>query len=210
MGVVEYEQGSRFPGTIGRTVEEPSTAWPAQQRAPDGAPNVLFVVLDDVGYGQLSCFGGLVETPNIDRIAAMGLRYANMHTTALCSPTRSCILTGRNHHSNDGAIVPPFATPPVFNRPYSIEAELEVPDHGAEGVLLAQGGDAGGYTFFVADSRPHFSYNYVGRERFDVACPDALSPGEHAVRFEFVPTGKPDIRNGIGVPGGVSSASMAS
>jgi arylsulfatase A-like enzyme len=71
---------------------------------------VLFFVLDDVGYGQLGCFGGLVETPNIDRVAASGLRYANMHTTALCSPTRSCILTGRNHHSNEVACIMELAT----------------------------------------------------------------------------------------------------
>ena len=71
---------------------------------------MLFFVLDDVGYGQLSCFGGLVETPNIDRVAAQGLRYANMHTTALCSPTRSCILTGRNHHSSGVACIMELAT----------------------------------------------------------------------------------------------------
>jgi Sulfatase len=81
---VEYPHGSGFPGVIGRTVEESSPAWPAPTRARDGAPNVLFVVLDDVGYGQLSSFGGMVETPNIDRVAASGLRYANMQTTALC------------------------------------------------------------------------------------------------------------------------------
>ena len=60
---------------------------------------MLFFVLDDVGYGQLSSFGGLVETPVLDSLAANGLRYTNMHTTALCSPSRGCILTGRNHHS---------------------------------------------------------------------------------------------------------------
>ena len=92
---VEYPPGAEFPGVIGRTVEESSPAWPAPLRARDGAPNVLFVVLDDVGYGQLSCFGGMVETPNIDRVAASGLRYANMHTTALCSPTRACIRRSR-------------------------------------------------------------------------------------------------------------------
>ena len=87
--LVEYPAGGEFPGVIGRTVQESSPAWPPPARAKDGAPNVLFFVLDDVGYGQLSCFGGLVDTPNIDRVAASGLRYANMHTTALCSPTRS-------------------------------------------------------------------------------------------------------------------------
>ena len=70
--VQEYRQGAEFPGVIGRTAEESSPAWPTPVRARDGAPNVLFVVLDDVGYGQLSCFGGLVETPNIDRVADSG------------------------------------------------------------------------------------------------------------------------------------------
>jgi arylsulfatase A-like enzyme len=109
-GIEEYRPGSAFPGAIGRTVEESSPAWPAPMRARDGAPNVLFFVLDDVGYGQLSSFGGLVDTPNIDRVAEQGLRYANMHTTALCSPTRSCILTGRNHHSSGVACIMELAT----------------------------------------------------------------------------------------------------
>jgi arylsulfatase A-like enzyme len=109
--VTEYQQGAaEFPGVIGRTVDESTPAWPAPARAKEGAPNVLFFVLDDVGYGQLSTFGGLVDTPNIDRVAASGLRYANMHTTALCSPTRSCILTGRNHHSSGVACIMELAT----------------------------------------------------------------------------------------------------
>jgi hypothetical protein len=65
----------------------------------DSLDQQYFELLDDFGYGQLSCFGGLVETPVIDSLAANGLRYTNMHTTALCSPSRGCILTGRNHHS---------------------------------------------------------------------------------------------------------------
>jgi arylsulfatase A-like enzyme len=108
--LVEYEQGTAFPGRIGRTIAESSPAWPRPLRAPAGAPNVVFLVLDDVGYGQLSTFGGLVRTPNIDRVASNGLRYTNMHTTALCSPTRSCILTGRNHHSNGVAAIMETAT----------------------------------------------------------------------------------------------------
>jgi arylsulfatase A-like enzyme len=110
MPVVEYPQGSRFPGRIGLTTTDSTPAWPQPIRAAEGAPNVLFFVLDDVGYGQLSAFGGLVETPNIDRVAASGLRFSNMHTTALCSPTRSCILTGRNHHSNGVASIMETAT----------------------------------------------------------------------------------------------------
>jgi len=85
---------------IGRYASESTPWWPEPPRAKDGSPNILYIVLDDVGYGQLSCFGGLCETPNLDRLAANGLRYSNFHTTALCSPTRACLLTGRNHHAN--------------------------------------------------------------------------------------------------------------
>ena len=99
MAIKTYKDGTPFTGVIGRTTEESSPAWPEPPRPPEGAPNVLFFVLDDVGYGQLSSFGGLVETPVLDSLAANGLRYTNMHTTALCSPSRGCILTGRNHHS---------------------------------------------------------------------------------------------------------------
>jgi arylsulfatase A-like enzyme len=94
-----------FNGVIGRTVAESTPWWPEPVRAPEGSPNVLYIVLDDVGFGQISCFGGLCETPNIDRLAANGLRYRNFHTTALCSPTRTCLLTGRNHHSNGMASI---------------------------------------------------------------------------------------------------------
>jgi arylsulfatase len=108
--LVEYKPGTAFPGKLGRTVAESSPAWPEPVRAKEGAPNVIFFILDDVGYGQMSAFGGLVNTPNIDRLAENGLRYTNMHTTALCSPTRSCVLTGRNHHSNGVAAIMETAT----------------------------------------------------------------------------------------------------
>jgi arylsulfatase len=98
--LAEYKPGTAFPGVVGHTIGESSPAWPRPLRAKEGAPNVLFIVLDDTGFGQLGCYGSPINTPNIDRLAEKGLRYSNMHTTALCSPTRSCILTGRNHHSN--------------------------------------------------------------------------------------------------------------
>ena len=100
MALTEYRPGTTFAGTIGRTPEESTPAWPAPLRAPEGAPNVVFVVIDDMGFGHLGCYGSPIATPNIDALAAEGLLYSNMHTTALCSPSRSCILTGRNHHSN--------------------------------------------------------------------------------------------------------------
>ena len=88
-----------FGGVIGRYRNESTPWWPEEVRPPDGAPNVLIVLLDDVGFAQFGCFGSDIDTPNFDRVAANGLRFTNFHTTALCSPTRACVLTGRNHHS---------------------------------------------------------------------------------------------------------------
>jgi arylsulfatase A-like enzyme len=88
-----------FRGRIGRYHWESEDHWPDEPAAPPGAPNVLVVVLDDVGFAQLGCFGSDIDTPHLDALAAGGLRYANFHTTALCSPTRACVLTGRNHHA---------------------------------------------------------------------------------------------------------------
>ena len=105
MALEEYKPGTRFPGVIGRTADQSEPAWPEPRRAGEGAPNVLFIVLDDTGFGQLGCYGSPISTPNLDKLAANGLLYNNMHTTALCSPTRSCILTGRNHHSNHVAAI---------------------------------------------------------------------------------------------------------
>ena len=100
MGLKEYKPGTAFSGVIGRTFDVSSPAWPEPLRAKEGAPNVLFIVQDDTGFGQMGCYGSPIATPNIDALAKDGLLFTNMHTTALCSPTRSCCLTGRNHHSN--------------------------------------------------------------------------------------------------------------
>jgi arylsulfatase A-like enzyme len=88
-----------FRGEIGRYYWESKAWWPPRRQPRGGAPNLLLVVLDDVGFAQLGCFGSDLATPHLDRLAAGGLRYTNFHTTALCSPTRACLLTGRNHHS---------------------------------------------------------------------------------------------------------------
>ncbi|MET9460378.1 arylsulfatase [Streptomyces canus] len=106
----EYKPGRSFPGVIGRTTDESTPAWPQPVRAVPGAPNVLMIVLDDTGYGQLGCYGSPIRTPNLDALAADGLLYTNMHTTALCSPSRSCIMTGRNHHANGMAAITELAT----------------------------------------------------------------------------------------------------
>jgi len=89
-----------FEGVIGRTLETSTPWWPPLPSAPVGAPNIVVVLLDDVGYAQFGCYGSDIATPTFDRLAANGLRYSNFHTTALCSPTRAALLTGRNHHTN--------------------------------------------------------------------------------------------------------------
>lgn len=87
-----------FPGRIGRFLADSEPHWPAAPTAK-GAPNVVLVVLDDTGFAHLGCYGSTIETGNIDRLAAEGLRYSGFHTTALCSSSRACLLTGRNHHA---------------------------------------------------------------------------------------------------------------
>jgi len=88
-----------FRGKIGLRTSDSVKDFPAEPAAPEGAPNVLLILTDDVGFGASSTFGGPIPTPTFDRLAAMGVRYNNFHTTALCSPTRAALLTGRNHHS---------------------------------------------------------------------------------------------------------------
>ncbi|HEV3280447.1 MAG TPA: arylsulfatase [Acidimicrobiales bacterium] len=89
-----------FQGVIGDDWRSSTPWWAPAPAPPDGAPNVMLVVLDDVGFAQLGCYGSDISTPAIDRLAEEGLRLTNFHTTALCSPTRACLLTGRNHHRN--------------------------------------------------------------------------------------------------------------
>ncbi|MYM23633.1 sulfatase-like hydrolase/transferase [Duganella sp. FT135W] len=91
-------------------VNQAAPAKPASNKAEQGAPNVLWILLDDVGYGASSVFGGLVDTPNLEALAAQGLRYTNFHTTAISSPTRAALLTGRNHHSVGVGLFPETAT----------------------------------------------------------------------------------------------------
>lgn len=88
-----------FKGKIGNTYRDSTPSYPQPVKAPDGAPNVLLILLDDVGFGMTSTFGGPVPTPHLQKLADNGLSYTRFHTTALCSPTRAALLAGRNHHS---------------------------------------------------------------------------------------------------------------
>ncbi len=94
------DKGSEpFEGTIGRTYQDSEPWWPEEPRPPKASPNVVVILLDDTGFAHFGCYGSTIETPNIDRLAENGVRFTNFHTTALCSPSRACLLTGRNHHS---------------------------------------------------------------------------------------------------------------
>jgi arylsulfatase len=99
-----------FHGKIGRTVKDSTPDFPKGVEAPKGAPNILLIMTDDVGFGASSTFGGPVQTPTFQRLADSGLRYNMYHTTALCSPTRAALITGRNHHTNASGVITEFAT----------------------------------------------------------------------------------------------------
>ena len=102
--------GVPFGGKIERNAIESTRFWPPRVVPPADAPNILLIMTDDVGFGAPSTFGGVIPTPALDRIAEMGLRYTNMHSTALCSPTRAALLTGRNHHSAGFGVIAEQAT----------------------------------------------------------------------------------------------------
>jgi len=116
---VGHSSGGVFGGRIGRDWRDSVPWWPPEPRPPDGAPNIVLVVLDDVGYAQLGCYGSDIETPVLDGLAARGVRLANFHTTSLCSPTRACLLTGRNHHRSGMGRVAELAVgfPGYWGRP---------------------------------------------------------------------------------------------
>ena len=90
--------GESYKGVVGKTLSESKEWWPETVKAPAGAPNIIWILLDDVGFGATSTFGGVIRTPTFDSLANNGLRYTNFHTAAICAPTRSALLTGRNSH----------------------------------------------------------------------------------------------------------------
>ena len=99
-----------FSGVINLSAADSKTCWPARVVPPKGAPNVLLIMTDDQGYGVSGTFGGVIPTPAMDRLAKAGLRYTQFHSTALCSPTRAALITGRNHHSVGFGVIGELAT----------------------------------------------------------------------------------------------------
>lgn len=99
-----------FTGKIGKTYKESESAWPKFPEPKKGAPNVIIILLDDVGFGMTSTFGGSIPTPNLTKLADNGLRYNRFHTTAICGPSRAALLTGRNHHVSGNGFLAEWAT----------------------------------------------------------------------------------------------------
>src|SRR3954470_10527487 len=100
-----------FSGVTGKTLADSTPDWGliGHAQPPEGAPNILVVLIDDAGFGNPSTFGGPIATPNYDRMADEGLRYNRFHVTAMCSPTRASLLTGRNHHAVGMGGIPEFS-----------------------------------------------------------------------------------------------------
>ncbi len=101
---------SKFEGKVGKTYADSEPDWPKVPKPPESAPNVILIMLDDVGFGQVSTFGGPVPTPALDKLAARGLRYNRFHTTAICGPSRAALITGRNHHNCGVGFLAEWAT----------------------------------------------------------------------------------------------------
>ena len=99
-----------FTGTIGRTYQESEAAWPELPQPPDGAPNVVLIMLDDTGFGQTGTFGGPVRTPELDRLAAEGIWHNRFDTTAICGPSRDAFVDRRNHHNAGSGFLVEWAT----------------------------------------------------------------------------------------------------
>src|SRR5882757_6934156 len=100
----------KFGGVINESAKDSKPYWPPSVVPPKGAPNVLLIMTDDQGYGVSGTFGGVIPTPSMDRVAEAGLRYTQFHSTALCSPTRAALITGRNHHSVGFGVIGEMST----------------------------------------------------------------------------------------------------
>ncbi len=145
----------KFGGTINLSAKDSTQYWLPQTVPPKGAPNVLLIMTDDQGYGVSGTFGGVVPTPAMDRIAKAGLRYTQFHSTALCSPTRAALITGRNHHSVGSGQIGELSTGyPGYNSIIGVE-------NATVGEILKQNGYATSW-FGKNHNTPSFQYSTAG------------------------------------------------
>ena len=144
-----------FGGEIGLTAKDSKPYWPPTVVPPKGAPNVLLIMTDDAGYGVSGTFGGVIPTPALDRIAAMGLRYTQFHSTALCSPTRAALITGRNHHAVGFGVITEQSTGfPGYDSVIGL-------DNATVGEILKENGYATSW-FGKEHNTPSFQYTLAG------------------------------------------------
>ena len=145
----------QFGGEINETAQESKTWWPPRIVPPSGAPNVLLIMTDDQGYGVSGTFGGVIPTPALDRIAKAGLRYTQFNSTALCSPTRAALITGRNHHSVGFGVITELSTGfPGYN-------SIIGPENATIGTILRDNGYATSW-FGKNHNTPGFQYSKAG------------------------------------------------
>ncbi len=145
----------KFGGVINESAKDSKPWWPPRVVPPKGAPNVLLIMTDDQGYGVSSTFGGVIPTPALDRIAAAGLRYTQFHSTALCSPTRAALITGRNHHEVGFGVITELSTGfPGYDSYFG-------PEHATVGTILRDNGYSTSW-FGKNHNTPAFQYSAAG------------------------------------------------
>jgi arylsulfatase A-like enzyme len=145
----------KFGGVIKETLEGSKTWWPPRIVPPKGAPNILLIMTDDQGYGVPGTFGGVIPTPALDRIAKAGLRYIEFNSTALCSPTRAALITGRNHHSTGFGVITELSTGfPGYD-------SIIGPENATIGRILKDNGYATSW-FGKNHNTPDFQYSVAG------------------------------------------------
>jgi arylsulfatase len=144
-----------FGGVIKESAKESTPWWPARAVPPKGAPNVLLIMTDDQGYGVSSTFGGVIPTPTVERIAKAGLRFTQFHSTALCSPTRAALITGRNHHSVGSGVIGELSTG------YPGYDSVIGPENASIGTILRDNGFATSW-FGKNHNTPVYQYSVAG------------------------------------------------
>ncbi|MFZ0613012.1 MAG: arylsulfatase [Desulfobacterales bacterium] len=146
---------AKFGGVINLDAKDSKPYWPPNIVPPKDAPNILLIMTDDQGYGISSTFGGIIPTPNMDRIAKMGLRYTQFHSTALCSPSRAALITGRNHHSVGFGVIAEQATGfPGYDSTIGV-------DNATIGRILQENGYATSW-FGKNHNTPDYQYSMAG------------------------------------------------
>jgi arylsulfatase A-like enzyme len=145
----------KFGGVINPSAKDSTPWWPPRLVPPKGAPNILLIMTDDQGYGVSGTFGGVIPTPSLDRIANSGLRYIQFHSTALCSPTRAALITGRNHHSVGSGVIGELSTG------YPGYDSIIGPENATIGTILRDNGYSTSW-FGKNHNTPNFQYSVAG------------------------------------------------